>query len=145
MNFFGQNRTIKADKNFASPEYSALTLSSGGTEMTQSIQAEFGRRVDSIPVVGDANVYWGFGNSEGQLSIGRYVGCDGFFKGVDGSACGIIQTLNVTNKGGDDCVCGAGGITFTGGAIISLGFQIAAGQTVITESIGIKIGGMSAS
>jgi hypothetical protein len=144
MNFFGQNRQIKAEKNFASPEYSSLTLSGGGTELTQSVAAEFGRRVDSIPVVGDPNVYWGFGNSEGQLTLGRYVGCDGFFKGVNGDACGIIQTLKVEGKQGDDCVCGAGGVTFSSGAILSLGFQIAAGQTVITESISIKIGSMSA-
>lgn len=142
-NFFGQNRKVQAAKQFASPEYAIITVSGASGKLIQSAQGEFGRRVDSIPVVGDPNVYWAFGNSEGSLNIGRYVGCGGFFEGWGGSKCGIIETMSVTAGAGDDCVCGAGGVVFSSGAVLKVGFQLAAGETTIQESITIKIGDMS--
>lgn len=144
-NFFGQNRKVQAAKQFASPEYAIITLTGGTGKLIQSARGEFGRRVDSIPVVGDPNVYWGFGNSEGQFTVGRYVGCGGFFEGWSGQNCGIIERMSVDAGSGDDCVCGAGGVAFSNGAIVSVGFNIAAGETTIQETITVKVGDMATS
>jgi hypothetical protein len=144
MGFFGINREVKADAQFAAPEYAILTTQGDGGKLVQSIRGEYGRRIDSIAVVGDASVYWGFGNAEGTLNIGRYVGCNGFFSGWKGSKCGIIKTISIDLKEGNECVCGSGGLVFTGAAITSVGFNIAAGETTIQETINLKVADMAA-
>lgn len=144
-NFFGQNRKVQAAKQFASPEYAIVTVSGAPGKLIQSARGEFGRRVDSIPVVGDPNVFWGFGNSEGSFTIGRYVGCGGFFEGWSGSRCGLIESMAIKAGAGDECVCGAGGVSFSNGAIVNVGFNLAAGETTIQESITVKVGDMSVS
>jgi hypothetical protein len=141
--FFGQSRDVKPAKQFAAPEYAILTVAGDGGQLVQSVRGEFGRRIDSIPVVGDPNVYWGFGNNEGALTVGRYVGCKGFFNGWKGSKCGIIQTISIESGSGDECVCGAGGVIFTGLAIMSVGFTVTAGETTIQETIQMKAADMA--
>lgn len=145
-NFFGQNRDLNATKVFASPEYAILTVAGGdsASALVQSIQGEYGRRVDSLMIVGDPNVYWGFGNSEGTLSIGRFVGCGAFFKGWQGSKCGLIETISIDAGDGDDCVCGAGGLVFSEAAITSVAFRITAGDTTMGETINMKVADMVA-
>jgi hypothetical protein len=143
MSFFGSSRKVQAAKQFASPEYSILTVSGSKGQLIQSVRGEFGRRVDSIPVVGDPNVYWGFGNAEGQVTVGRYVGCGGFFEGWRTTKCGIIESIGIKAGDGDDCVCAAGGITFSQGAVLAVSFGLTAGETTIQESIVIKVGDLS--
>jgi hypothetical protein len=139
QNILGKNRTVKATKQFASPEYFSLT-GVGGRGLVQQVRAAFARRIDSIYVVGDTSVYWGFQGGEGSLSISRFVGT-AFFSGSGGSACGIISSVTggVT---GSECSAGGAKVTFEQLALQDVGFQVTAGETTIVETLNYKVGNL---
>ena len=139
QNIIGQNRTVKAAKQFASPEYFSIT-GVGGRGLIQQVRAAFARRIDSIYVVGDTSVYWGFQGGEGSLSISRFVG-SGFFSGAGGSACGIIQSV-IGGVQGSDCSAGGAKVTFEQLALQDVGFQVTAGETTIVETLNYKVGNL---
>ncbi len=140
QNIIGQNRTAKAAKQFASPEFFSLT-GVGGRGLIQQIRASYARRIDSLYVVGDSSVYWGFQGGEGALSISRFVGKE-FFTGTSGSECGIISTV-IGNVGGNDCHAAGAKVTFSQLALLDVGFSVSAGETTIIETMNFKVGNLS--
>lgn len=139
QNILGQNRTVKASKQFASPEYFNLT-GVGGKGLVQQVRAAYARRIDSLYVVGDTSVYWGFQGGEGTLSISRFVGSS-FFSGNSGSQCGIITNV-IGAVDGSDCSAGGARITFDQLALQDIGFQVTAGETTIMETLTYKVGNL---
>lgn len=137
---FGQNRSIKPAKQFASPEYFSMT-GLGGRGLIQQVSAQYGRKIESIYVVGDTSVYWGFQGGEGTLQVSRFVG-NQFFAGADGSECGIISSV-IGNVAGSDCSIGGAKVTFQQLALIDVGFQVTAGATTIAETLNYKVGLLS--
>lgn len=139
QNIIGQNRTVKAAKQFASPEYFKIT-GLGGRGLVQQVRAAFARRIDSIYVVGDSSVYWGFQGGEGSLSLSRFVG-NAFFQGAGGSACGIISSVT-GQVDGSECTTGGAKVTFEQLALTDVGFQVTAGETTIVETLNYKVGNL---
>lgn len=139
QNILGQNRTAKAAKQFASPEFFSLT-GVGGRGLIQQVRASYARRIDSIYVVGDSSVYWGFQGGEGSLSVSRFVG-NSFFSGASGTECGIISSV-IGNVGGNDCHAAGAKVTFEQLALLDVGFQVTAGETTIVESLNFKVGNL---
>lgn len=139
QNILGQNRVVKAAKQFASPEYFSIT-GLGGKGLVQQVRAAYARRIESIYVVGDTSVYWGFQGGEGSLSISRFVG-NAFFPGAGGSSCGIISSV-IGGVTGSDCSAGGAKITFEQLALSDIGFQVTAGETTIVETLNYKVGNL---
>lgn len=137
---FGNNRSIKPTEQFASPEY--FTLGSPlGSGLVQQVQAAYGRKVDSIYVVGDTSVYWGYQGAEGSLRVSRYVG-KSFFEGVRGTTCGVISSINGSVEG-SECTAGGARVTFQTLALLDVGFSVQAGATTIGETLNFKVGSLN--
>jgi hypothetical protein len=146
MSFFGKNRQAKSTQEFASPDYVKLTLgSSNGVSsgLANSIQGELSQNIQDLYVIGEPSVYFGVGPSTGSINIGRYASCGGLFSDISGGACGFLQSVALKAEGKDACSCGGVSGTFTGGILQSVGFQIQAGQTFITETLSIKVSDFS--
>ena len=146
MSFFGKNRTAKSTASFASPDYVKISFAgSGGASsgLANSVRANLQQTIQDLYVVGEPTVYFGVGPSTGSFSIGRYAECGRAFAGLGGEKCGFVQSIQLNPSGGDDCSCGGVAATFSGAILQSVGLDIQAGQTSITETMDFRISDLS--
>jgi hypothetical protein len=148
MSFFGKNRKIKSTEKFASPDYVKISIAgSSGTEsgLANSVRGQINQTVTDLYVIGEPTVFFSDGPVTGTLTVGRYAGCGRLFSGLGGgSACGFIQSIQLNESGGGDgCSCGGVSATFEGAKLTSVGFEITAGQTFISETVEFKIADIS--
>lgn len=143
MSFFGKNRQVRSTEKFASPDYVKITFAgaSGVTNgLANSIRGSLSQKVDDLFVIGEPTVYFGVGTTTGSLDIARYAECGDLFKGLGGNACGFVQSIGLNGSGdGGTCSCGGIDTTFTGAQLITVGFDIQAGNTFIAETMSFKV------
>jgi hypothetical protein len=148
MSFFGKNRKVKSTEKFASPDYVKISFAgSGGASsgLANAVRGSLQQTVTDLYIIGEPTVFFSDGPVTGNLSIGRYAECGNLFKGIGNNACGIIQSIQLQGAGGagDGCSCGGVGATFEGAKLTSVGFDIQAGNTFISETIEFKIADIS--
>ncbi len=142
MSFFGKNRQVRSTEKFASPDYVKITFagSNGVTNgLANSIRGTLTQKVDDLYVIGEPTVFFSEGPSSGSLDIARYAECGNLFKGIGGNACGFIQSVQLGGSSSGECSCGGLSATFTGAKLVTVGFDIQAGNTFIAETMAFKI------
>jgi hypothetical protein len=139
---FNTQRTAAATGRVASADYALVTVA-GRSELVQSIQGQYGRRIESFHEVGSPNVNYVPGHEEGTLQIQRLVGKLGFFDGWTGDNCGVIRPVAVTLQGGPCVAVAAGGIQCSDTIVESVSFQFGSTGPSITESVSMRVGTMS--
>ena len=142
--FFGHNRIIKSADQLASSEYAQISAG-GRVDLGQNITANYNQQIRPLYEIGAPSVFFVTGHAQGQVSIGRLVGTEGFFSNWKGTQCGKIEPVSISSAGGGPCVGGGGGsINFEGGIIESVSLQITAGQIEMTEGVVIRVASMNA-
>jgi hypothetical protein len=143
IDIFGYQKDIKSSDQVASSEYAVLTVGSRQS-LVQSVQASYARELRPLFEVGAPAVYWVSGHSNGQIVVSRLVGVSGFLSGLSGMAgnCGAVTPVNI-QLGGGPCVAKASGsVSFDGGQVESVNFNLSAGQLEIVEGFTIRVAAM---
>lgn len=143
--FFGYNKEVKSGDQLASSEFALLTV---GTQqsLVQSVQASYGQQIRPLFEVGSPSIYWVGGHSEGQISVSRLVGVNGFLRGLRnvGANCGRVTPVTIQLSGGGACFANAsGGLTFDGAILENVSFNLNSGQIEIVEGFTVRVANMT--
>jgi hypothetical protein len=145
--FFGNEKTIAPLGSILTGEFCRLSLG-GGVALLQQAIATSGRQIQPMFEAGKTTTYYITGNSEGNIQATAAVGQAGFFAGINksGSNCGQIDSLSFDVTGGGACAVslGGGGVKFQHGLIESVGIQLGAGATAVTNNFAVRVAEMSA-
>lgn len=132
----------------SSTQYAGVRIN-GQNTLAQQVQWNFQQMVEDIQHIGDVNVYYSMGSAAGSLEVSRLVGSPGPGGGASssglfqpGNPCGDLAACSITLRG-NKCSAGHhGNILYLGAVSVSVGGGMQAGQTAITEQIGIKFSGL---
>lgn len=148
---YGYNRSGRAFANIISSEFAVIQgagLNSSNSNLIQSFQANYQQVIRPIFAIGDPNLYWVAGYPQGQVDLERAVTNRGFWAGLKGQQCGIIETFSVSASGGQACATSGnstGDVSFIGAIVESVRLRMAAGTSEIIEGGSIRVATVEAS
>jgi hypothetical protein len=145
---FGYEKPISSSGQVASADFALITVG-GKNSLVQDVGVNYAQRVEEVTQVGDSQIYWLPGRTQGSLSITKLVGTGKFFEGWGLENCGVIASASVSLRGGGGgskcALSGTGTLSFAGAVAESFSVKLGAQQQTIAESINIKIASLSAS
>lgn len=133
---FNTTRTTTSLGDMASSEYAAVTVGSQ-ISLGQSVNGTYTRQIQTIYELGRPEVYWISGHEQGNVTIGRLVGKNGFFEAINVEQCGAINNLKV-DLTSNTCSKAKGGLAFDGAMLESVTFGMQAGTLEISEGATIR-------
>jgi len=128
----------------ASSDYAVVSIGTNRNALTQSVDVQYGQKIEEVTQVGSTQIYWMPGRPSGTVTIKALVGKGGFFQGWKNKKCGVIANATVRLDAGKCGFGGAGKMTFRGGIIESVNSQINTQQQTIAHGATIKIASLEA-
>lgn len=136
--------------NVIAARNAALDLGEGHIALTQTFSGGTEHQVSPLYETGSSAIYMVMGNPSASFQCSSFISKDGFFapfsKAASQAACGTLRTININLGSEMDCdpkVVSKATAKFTGAILQSLGFQVTAGATNITQSAGFVCGDLT--
>lgn len=133
---FNTTRNTTSQGDMASSEYAAITVGSQ-LSLGQNVHGTYTRQIQTIYELGRPEIYWIAGHEQGNLSVSRLVGKNGFFEAIGSEQCGAISNLKIDLTSGT-CSKAKGGLSFDGAMLEGITFSMQAGTLEITEGVTIR-------
>jgi hypothetical protein len=134
QDFFGYDRTVGSTNVIASAE--ALVVSGGGigSDLMQEVNMTYGQTIRPLFAVGNSNIYFVGGQSQGQLAFRRLSACGSMLKGLGGNCGRLGASISLAAGGsGTSCFCAPGGATLGDPVLQNVSVNVRAGQIEIYE------------
>lgn len=130
---FGYNKDIRSSGIMTS-EYVSVDIGGTGVGLGQSVDANYSQTIQPRYVLGSSVVYFLGGQSQGTVTVGRYVGESGLGNFPEGG-CGRRTSVAIGGTG-DACFSGGSGkLTFSDAIFQSVGFAAQAGSLDVVENL----------
>lgn len=133
---FNTTRNVTNQGDMASSEYAAITVGSQ-ISLGQNVSGTYGRQIQTVYELGRPEIYWISGHEQGQMSVARLVGKNGFFDAIASTQCGAINNLKI-DLSSSTCSKGSGGLAFDGAMLESVTFGMQSGTLEISEGMSMR-------
>lgn len=128
----------------ASSDYAVVSIGNKQNALTQSVDVNYGQKIEEVTQVGSTQIYWMPGRPSGTITIQALVGKGGFFAGWKNQKCGVIANSTVRLNKSRCGFAGGGKMTFRGGIVESVTAQLNTQRQTIVHGATIKIASLSA-
>jgi hypothetical protein len=144
--FLSYERQTKSKEIFSS-DFATVSFGDEKARLVQSVQGNYGHRVEPRYEAGSSALYWVNGQPSGTVNINRLVGTKGWFAGLRDAniACALFKPITVKLDGDGNCDLTAEEDTIKMEDVIlqNVAFNFSAGGLDVTESLSFQVSKMS--